>query len=464
MMKHLLHWANRVRLFYGNLPSWQNPGTRRLLIFRGGLIVALLWLTAGQPGVGAVESARQNAALPLGTGPILSEATSTSITSFDPLWAYVGQPVTVYVEVEGGNWLLRPTGSVIVSAAGTAGCVAILSEPFDFGRRGSCSLTFTTTGLKTVTATYGGDAMFQGSVGSGPYQVNKDDTEPVFTSDSPDPSVVGQSVMVYFWVWTRWDGIPTGDVNVYERYPGGDARCVGTLSDGAGACVLTFAQAGGTTLMAYYGGDDEHSRSWSFPGENHQVNLGSTTTTITTDSPDPSVIGQSVVVYFTVAAAAPAGGTPAGNVTLTGNDTTGCIGALAAGSGSCALTFSAVGAKTLTATYGGQANAYDGSLDTEAHAVVAMASTPTQTSTPTATRTATRTATTTQASTGTRTATRTATTTQASAGTRTATRTATKTQASAGTCTATRTATTTQTGPRWRIWLPIILANAMGNE
>ena len=46
-----------------------------------------------------------------------------------------------------------------------------------------------------------------------------------------------------------------------------------------------------------------------------------TTTTISRDDPDPSVVGEPVTVRYSVAAAAPGAGTPTGNVTVSDGDT-----------------------------------------------------------------------------------------------------------------------------------------------
>ncbi len=96
------------------------------------------------------------------------------------------------------------------------------------------------------------------------------------------------------------------------------------------------------------------------------VGPGASTTTITSDTPDPSVVGQLVTVNFSVAGA---GMTPTSQVTITvsgGPET--CTGTLTAGAGSCSLTLTSAGARTLTASYGGDAN-YLASSDTEPHTV-----------------------------------------------------------------------------------------------
>jgi hypothetical protein len=95
------------------------------------------------------------------------------------------------------------------------------------------------------------------------------------------------------------------------------------------------------------------------------VAASATTTTLTADTPDPSVTGQPYTVNFTVASA---GGTPTGTVTVTdGLDF--CSGGLASGAGSCVLISTTAGAKTLTATYAGDPNFAGSSSAGRAHTV-----------------------------------------------------------------------------------------------
>jgi hypothetical protein len=96
-----------------------------------------------------------------------------------------------------------------------------------------------------------------------------------------------------------------------------------------------------------------------------------TTTTITSDNPDPSTVNQVVAVNYTVVSNVAGAPTVTGNVTITVNDASGdtCTGSVAAGT--CNLTLTTLGSKTLTATYSSDAN-FNGSSDTEAHEVVPL--------------------------------------------------------------------------------------------
>ncbi len=115
-----------------------------------------------------------------------------------------------------------------------------------------------------------------------------------------------------------------------------------------------------------------------------------TTTVITSDNPDPSNVGQIVTVTFTVTAQAlnapntvrKSGAPPSGTVTVNASDSLSCQGSLTNGSGACTITFASVGAKSLTATYPGDAN-HSGSASAAVphtvNAIVAPVAAPTAT-------------------------------------------------------------------------------------
>ncbi len=119
--------------------------------------------------------------------------------------------------------------------------------------------------------------------------------------------MVGQAVNVTVTV-TGSASTPTGTVDI----TGADTNCQITLAAGTGNCNVNFTSVGAKTLTATYIGDPSHITSSDT--EAHTVNKASTTTTITSDSPDASLVGQAVTVNFTVTSG---GGTPTGNVTVT---------------------------------------------------------------------------------------------------------------------------------------------------
>ena len=184
----------------------------------------------------------------------------------------------------------------------------------------------------------------------------------MITADTPDPSTQGQSVSVSFTVSVTAPGAgtATGIVTVTD----GVDSCMGTVA--AGQCSLALSTAGNRTLTATYAGNTSFNGSVS-PGEPHTVNalVVNTTTTITADSPDPSLVGQNVNVTYTVVPQS-GGGTPTGTVTVS-DGVNSCMGTVAAGQ--CTVALTTVGARTLTATYGGSAN-FNGSTSAgEPHSV-----------------------------------------------------------------------------------------------
>jgi hypothetical protein len=129
------------------------------------------------------------------------------------------------------------------------------------------------------------------------------------------------------------------------------------------------ASASAYTITYSYAGD-ANFKSATDTSTTLTVNKASTTTAITSDSPDPSTDVQSVTVNYQVSVTAPGGGTPTGNVHVSdGVDS--CDGSVAAGT--CSLTLTTVGARTLTATYAGDSN-FNGSPSAgEPHTVNASA-------------------------------------------------------------------------------------------
>ncbi|MBN1147514.1 MAG: Ig-like domain repeat protein, partial [Anaerolineales bacterium] len=88
--------------------------------------------------------------------------------------------------------------------------------------------------------------------------------------------------------------------------------------------------------------------------------------TITTDLPDPSVVGQPVTVTFSMAGDPPEAGTPGG--TLIVNDGVGDYCIAEASEGECTLIPTSAGDLTLTAAYAGDCN-FAASSDSVAHRV-----------------------------------------------------------------------------------------------
>lgn len=178
---------------------------------------------------------------------------------------------------------------------------------------------------------------------------------------TPEPSVTGQTYSIDVSVDTNPSGLgtPTGTVDVSD---GDGLFCTVTLVAGAGSCSGSSASAGNLGMSAAYSGALLFGASSGLA--THTVVPADTTTTITSTTPDPSLIGQPVDVSVSIAAVAPGAGTPTGTVVITDdvdNQVT-CTVDLSVGS-SCQLSFNSLGSSNLTAVYSGDAG-FNGSTST----------------------------------------------------------------------------------------------------
>ena len=294
--------------------------------------------------------------------PVVRANTSTTISAHTPNPSLVGAPIAVTASVAvtpPGTG--TPTGTITVSD-GSVNCLITLPAT-------SCNLVPTSPGAKTLTATYAGDANFNGSTSPGvAHTVNKASTTSTISAHTPNPSLVGAPIAVTASVAVTppGTGTPTGTITVSD----GTANCLITLP--ATSCNLVPTSPGAKTLTATYAGDANFNGSTS-PGVAHTVNKASTTSTISAHTPNPSLVGAPIAVTASVAVTPPGTGTPTGTITVS-DGTANCLITLPATSCNLVPTSagaklfdhaagdqlqsrpSSFGAKTLTATYAGDAN------------------------------------------------------------------------------------------------------------
>ena len=129
----------------------------------------------------------------------------------------------------------------------------------------------------------------------------------------------------------------------------------------AGKFSTTFTNIPASTspyVITYFYAGDANFAPVTNASTTLTVSKVNSTTTITSNTPNPSTTGQVVTVGFKVAGVTGAT-VPTGSVTITAklsSTTVTCSGALASGAGSCQVTLSTAGAWTLTASYGGDTN------------------------------------------------------------------------------------------------------------
>ena len=300
-----------------------------------------------------------------GVGHTVSPAGTSLVISADaPDPSVTGQTVTVNYELNvlspGAG---TPSGSITVSS-GTDSCTGPT-----IASTGSCALVLTSAGAKTITATYAGDGNFLGDDFSVDHAVNQAATTASISGVTPPASVTGEPVTISFTVAAAspGSGTPTGTVTVSD----GTQTCAGALTDGTGSCPIAFSAAGTKSLTAAYAGDANFVVDTS-AAVSHTVSAAATTTTILSDAPDPSVVGQLVSIDFSVSAVAPGAGTPTGNVTVS-DGSQACNATLVAGVGTCSIAFNSSGEKTLVAAYASDTPGFAGSASiAETHTVNAF--------------------------------------------------------------------------------------------
>lgn len=167
--------------------------------------------------------------------------------------------------------------------------------------------------------------------------------------------------LVSYSVTSPQPGAISGTVTVTESFGG---SCSGPAP--TGSCYLTAGRRGVQMVQARYSGDAFYGAS---AGTRWQTIRAGTTTSVGAIAPEPSMAGQPYTVPFTVTSNS---GTPSGTVTVyDGSVSATC----AVSAGTCSLTSTTAGAKTITVVYGGDGS-FAGSSATSAHIVNGAASGP----------------------------------------------------------------------------------------
>ncbi|MEZ5466525.1 MAG: Ig-like domain-containing protein [Lysobacterales bacterium] len=284
------------------------------------------------------------------THTVLAAATTTTITSDTPDPSLVNQPYTVAVTVSSNPGAGTPTGSVSVSDGSGAGCNIILSNG-----AGSCPLSSTSAGLKTLTASYTSQGQaFAASSDAEAHTVNPAQpaaTTTLITGQAPNPSVVGQPYTVSVTVSSA-GGTPSGTVTVNNGAGVGTSSCEITLAGGSGGCQIASLHAGNQLLTVCM--QTNSSFAGSCDSAFHTTSKADTELNFGAITPSTPTVGTPTTVNVTVSVQAPGSGTPTGTVQISASPTESCTITLPASS--CALSFTSAGVRTLTASYSGSAD------------------------------------------------------------------------------------------------------------
>jgi hypothetical protein len=243
---------------FGNRVDWDNDTEVMLELsggdpaaqLAGGEAVTVISGLASFPGLSVDRVAEGYQLVALDAGQNLSSASSdpfditragsdTQILSIDPAdEQVVGQEYTVTVQVTG----FGPTGTVSVSDGNGASCDIVLPA-------GSCDLTSTSAGERTITASYSGDQNNQPSSDAVGYEIIRASADLDIVEIDPAGS---QMVNTPYTVIVELDGFnPAGTITVND---GQGASCLIVWPDGD-RCDLTSTTVGPRTIAASFPGD-----------------------------------------------------------------------------------------------------------------------------------------------------------------------------------------------------------------
>jgi MYXO-CTERM domain-containing protein len=299
-------------------------------------------ITASYGGSGNFNTSTSAAAL---TQTINMANTATALASStnpqDP-GASVTFTATVTAVAPGAG---TPSGTVTFSdGATTLGTGTLAAGVATF------STSSLVTGSHSITATYGGDASFNGSTSAALTQFIRDTTTTVVTS-SANPQFVGELVTFTATV-TGTTGVPMdGTVAFFDGTTalGGPVLVVG----GQAAFTTGNLAIGAHSITAVFSGDPAFTTSTSAPLI--QTITTAPATVVVTSAPAGSAsAGDSVV--FTATVSATFGGAPTGSVTFQDGGTPLGTVPLTSGTASFSTSTLAVGPHTITALYSGDTN------------------------------------------------------------------------------------------------------------
>ena len=317
-------------------------------------------LTAGSHSITAVYGGdSQNAAA---TSPALVESvkqlTTTALaSSLDP--SVAGTTVTFTATVAGpAGSTTTPGGAVTFSDGATTLGMGTLNA----GGVATFATSTLAGGQHSITANYAGDASDLASQSVELIQTVAKDATTTSLATSNASVFAGVSV-TFTSVVSRADGaIPTGTVTFLD---GTTAIGAATLNATGTATLTTSALIGGShTISATYGGDANNLTSTS--GTVSETVQPIATTTAIAASSNPGVAGAALQLTATVVQSGMtgAGGAFTGTVTFSDGATViGMASISAAGIATLSVSSLNVGAHTLSASYGGNAN-YVASIST----------------------------------------------------------------------------------------------------
>jgi probable HAF family extracellular repeat protein len=184
-----------------------------------------------------------------------------------------------------------PTGTAVL----LEGDSIIDTSPIDSEGKAAFSLANLSGGTHSLTANYSGDANSIESVSAAISQVVNPAPSNLVIASSSASSTFGQSVEITASL-SSTAGIPTGTVSFYE---GASLLGSGTLSTAGQASILrSDFSVGSHAFSAIYAGDGNYSGATSLAISQNVSKA--TSTVVLSSTPNPSTVGQNVMLTATV--------------------------------------------------------------------------------------------------------------------------------------------------------------------
>jgi YVTN family beta-propeller protein len=289
------------------------------------------------------------------------QANATSFSALTPSQSIVFGTATVTLAgvISAPGPLYPPTTETVsVTINGVAKTAPI-------GASGAFSLAYPAATIPasatpyTITYSYAGDGTFAGATNSATALTVTPAGQTITFTGGPAAAAYGSTFGVSA---TASSGLTvTITASGACTISGGAGSGTVTMTNGTGICMLTANQAGNSNYTAA----PQQTSSTT-------AQQASSTTTISSNSPNPSTTGQAVAIGVKVTGT----GTPTGSVQINASTGEACMATLASGAGTCSITFTTAGPRTLTAVYSGDGN-FKGSTSTGVTQTVNAAATST---------------------------------------------------------------------------------------
>jgi FtsP/CotA-like multicopper oxidase with cupredoxin domain len=235
------------------------------------------------------------------------------------------------------------TGLLTISSITVTG-----TNPADFTRTTTCGATLAVGSTCTISVKFGPKA-----VGARSARVTISSNDPV--NPTMNVTLTGPGIAAPVTITAFSTSVSTG-----SAVPALTPAIVGLVAPdtqanlGALTCSTTYTSASAVgTYPSTCSGAVNANYTFTYVAGTITVTGQSSTTTITSHTPNPTLLGTATAIGVHVAPQT--SGTPTGTVVVTSNSGETCTATLAGGNGTCSITFTTAGTKTLTATYGGTA-------------------------------------------------------------------------------------------------------------